>query len=51
MYVQQLNFFIWSATNSAVTEQSIHDFVKELNVSDAVKAEIMAITPYNYTGM
>lgn len=38
-------------TNSAVTEQSIHDFVKELNVSDAVKAEIMAITPYNYTGM
>ncbi|MBQ1651092.1 MAG: adenylosuccinate lyase, partial [Paludibacteraceae bacterium] len=38
-------------TNSAVTEQSIHDFVKELNVSDAVKTEIMAITPYNYTGM
>ena len=38
-------------TNSAVTEQSIHDFVKDLNVSDAVKAEIMAITPYNYTGM
>lgn len=38
-------------TNSAVTEQSIHDFVKELNVSDAVKAEIMAITPYNYTGL
>lgn len=38
-------------TNSAVTEHSIHEFVKELNVSDAVKAEIMAITPYNYTGL
>ncbi|MBP5259294.1 MAG: adenylosuccinate lyase [Paludibacteraceae bacterium] len=38
-------------TNSAVTEQSIHEFIQGLNVSDSVKAELMQITPYNYTGM
>jgi len=25
--------------------------VQTLNVSDSVKAELMAITPYNYTGI
>ena len=34
-----------------MTEESIHEFVKTLNVSDAVKAELMAITPLNYTGI
>ncbi len=38
-------------TNSQITEATIHEFVKELNVSDAVKAELMAITPSNYTGI
>ena len=38
-------------TNSTVTEQSIHEFIQGLNVSDAVKQELMQITPYNYTGM
>ena len=38
-------------TNKHMTEESIHEFVKTLNVSDAVKAELMAITPLNYTGI
>ena len=38
-------------TNQAMTEQTIHEFVQTLNVSDAVKAELMAITPHNYTGI
>ncbi|MCQ2351367.1 MAG: adenylosuccinate lyase [Paludibacteraceae bacterium] len=38
-------------TNAAVTEQSIHEFIGTLNVSDSVKAELMQITPYNYTGL
>ena len=38
-------------TNNVMTEQTIHDFIQTLNVSDDVKAELMAITPMNYTGM
>jgi len=38
-------------TNERMTEQTIHDFVRSLQVSDDVKAELMAITPANYTGM
>lgn len=38
-------------TNSVMTEETIHAFIKTLNVSDDVKAELMAITPMNYTGM
>ena len=38
-------------TNEKMTEESIHAFVQTLNVSDSVKAELMAITPYNYTGI
>ena len=38
-------------TNEKMTEETIHAFVQKLNVSDSVKAELMAITPYNYTGI
>ena len=38
-------------TNKKMTEETIHEFVAGLNVSDAVKAELMAITPHNYTGI
>jgi len=38
-------------TNQAITEASISEFINELNVSDAVKAELRAITPHNYTGV
>ena len=38
-------------TNKTMTEETIHEFIKSLNVSDAVKAELMAITPHSYTGI
>jgi adenylosuccinate lyase len=38
-------------TNTAMTEETIHEFIQGLNVSDAVKAELMEITPHNYTGI
>ena len=38
-------------TNQKMTEQTIHEFIEQLNVSDSVKAELMAITPLNYTGL
>ena len=38
-------------TNAGITEQSIQEFIDTLQVSDAVKAELKAITPHNYTGM
>ncbi|MCM1079653.1 MAG: adenylosuccinate lyase [Bacteroidales bacterium] len=38
-------------TNTKMTEEAIHEFIKTLDVSDDVKAELMAITPSNYTGI
>ena len=38
-------------TNSEITESSIKEFISTLDVSDEVKAELLAITPHNYTGM
>jgi len=38
-------------TNKHMTEETIHEFIQSLNVSDEVKAELMAITPLNYTGI
>lgn len=38
-------------TNEKMTEETIHEFVSGLDVSDSVKAELMAITPQNYTGV
>ncbi len=38
-------------TNQKITEESIHSFISQLEVSDAVKAELMAITPQSYTGL
>ncbi|MCI7021860.1 MAG: adenylosuccinate lyase [Prevotella sp.] len=38
-------------TNKKMSEETIHEFVQTLNVSDAVKAELMAITPHNYIGI
>ncbi len=38
-------------TNKTMTEETIHEFISTLNISDEVKAELMAITPSNYTGM
>ncbi len=38
-------------TNSLITEESIMEFVEELNVSDSVKEELKKITPSNYFGV
>ncbi len=38
-------------TNRSVTRETIHRFISELDVSDAVKEELMKITPMNYTGL
>ena len=38
-------------TNEAITEERIHNFIDTLEVSDAIKAELRAITPHNYTGI
>ena len=38
-------------TNQKITEQSIHEFIQQLEVSEPVKEELMAITPGNYTGI
>ena len=38
-------------TNQTMTEQTIHEFIQTLNVSDSVKQELMAITPWSYTGI
>jgi len=38
-------------TNNAITEQSIRDFIEELEVSESVKAELRQITPSTYFGM
>lgn len=38
-------------TNSGITDETFSDFVKDLDVPDAVKQEILAVRPENYTGM
>ena len=38
-------------TNQKMTEQTIHEFIQGLEVSDEVKEELMAITPMSYTGI
>jgi len=38
-------------TNDVINGESIGRFIDTLNVSDAVKAELKAITPSNYTGV
>ncbi|WP_033962185.1 adenylosuccinate lyase [Psychroserpens jangbogonensis] len=38
-------------TNETINEQSISNFIDTLEVSDAIKAELKAINPSNYTGI
>ncbi|WP_229376448.1 adenylosuccinate lyase [Fibrella aquatilis] len=37
--------------NEAITAQTISEFIDSLAVSDTVKAELRAITPFSYTGI
>ena len=38
-------------TNTKMTEQTIHEFIQTLDVSDEVKKELMSISTSNYTGI
>ncbi len=38
-------------TNKAITKEAIRDFIEGLEVSEAVKKELCAITPHSYTGI
>ncbi|MFI2742395.1 adenylosuccinate lyase [Zhouia sp. PK063] len=38
-------------TNEKINQESIANFIDTLEVSDAIKAELKAITPANYTGI
>ena len=37
-------------TNERMTEETIHAFIEGLDVSEEVRQELLAITPWNYTG-
>jgi len=37
-------------TNTQITQESMHAFINGLNVSDAVKKELLQITPQNFVG-
>lgn len=37
-------------TNDKITQESMRDFINTLEVSDEIKDELVAITPFNYTG-
>lgn len=37
-------------TNSVITKESMHAFIRGLNVSEEVKKELLQITPQNFTG-
>ena len=38
-------------TNSVINKEAIQNFIQTLNVSDAIKAELMNISPSNYLGV
>ena len=38
-------------TNTGITQDSISKFIGDLDISDALKAELRTITPWNYTGV
>ncbi|MGO4818108.1 adenylosuccinate lyase [Flavobacterium sp. W22_SRS_FP1] len=38
-------------TNEAIDKKAIHDFIATLDVSEAVRAELMQITPSNFLGI
>ena len=40
-----------TSTNKHMTAETMHAFIPCLNFTDSVKAELMAITPSNYTGI
>jgi adenylosuccinate lyase len=37
--------------NQAVTQETISEFINKLEITDALKQELLQITPWNYTGI
>jgi adenylosuccinate lyase len=37
--------------NDRITRESLHAFIKSLKVKSALKKELLAVTPFNYTGL
>lgn len=40
-----------SRTNQKIDEKAVQQFIKQLDVSESIKKELLAITPFNYTGV
>ena len=38
-------------TNETITQESIREFIMQLDVTDKVRNELLSITPHNYTGI
>jgi adenylosuccinate lyase len=38
-------------TNTAITKETIHNFINGLDVNEDVKSELLQISPFNYTGI
>ncbi|MFN3801178.1 adenylosuccinate lyase [Belliella pelovolcani] len=38
-------------TNTKITKESISEFIDQLHVNDAIKAELKKISPFNFTGI
>jgi adenylosuccinate lyase len=38
-------------TNDVIDKKAIHNFINTLEVSDAIKTELLAISPSNYLGI
>ncbi|MGB0366691.1 MAG: adenylosuccinate lyase [Flavobacteriaceae bacterium] len=38
-------------TNDVINQESIHRFIDQLEIDSKIKAELKAITPFNYTGL
>merc|ERR1712151_191347 len=37
-------------TNDVITQERIHAFIEQLQVSDSIKTELKSVTPFNYVG-
>jgi adenylosuccinate lyase len=40
----------FTRTNQKITRESLINFIENLDISETVKAELKAITPFNFTG-
>ena len=37
--------------NEKIDKESLHRFIDDLEINDAIKKELKQISPYNYTGI